>query len=392
MSPNSSKKNLSRQTDGKDEYFISRALNLAKKGQGLTSPNPAVGAVVVKNGIIIGEGFHEKAGQPHAEVIALNNAGKNAEGAAIYVTLEPCSHFGKTPPCVHKIKESGIKRVVSAIKDPNPLVSGKGLQYLINNGIEVKDGVLSKEANQINENFFKYITTGMPFITVKEAVTLDGNLGYKTDTEKVYISSPKSLEYTHYIRFINDAVMISVKTLIKDDPMLDVRIKKSDIKEEFFEKKWTKIVLDSDLKTPPDSKIFESRGVVLIFASNDYDKAKVERKKHLEEKGAIITDVYYNIIEGKKLLNLESIFKKCGELKITGILVEAGPELFSSLIKERFCDKIIFNVTPHFFGRKNGLDLFGRLNLEFNEKINFSDLTVKKIKDEVFLSYYPEFA
>ena len=392
MSPNSSKKNLSKQTDYKDEYFISRALNLAKKGQGLTSPNPAVGAVVVKNGIIVGEGFHEKAGQPHAEVIALNNAGKDAEGATIYVTLEPCSHFGKTPPCVHKIKESGIKRVVSAIKDPNPLVSGKGLQYLINNGIEVKDGVLSKEANQINENFFKYITTGMPFITVKEAVTLDGNLGYKTDTEKVYISSPKSLEYTHYIRFINDAVMISVKTLIKDDPMLDVRIKKSDIKEEFFEKKWTKIVLDSDLKTPPDSKIFESRGVVLIFASNDYDKAKVERKKHLEEKGAIITDVYYNIIEGKKLLNLESIFKKCGELKITGILVEAGPELFSSLIKERFCDKIIFNVTPHFFGRKNGLDLFGRLNLEFNEKINFSDLTVKKIKDEVFLSYYPEFA
>ena len=392
MSPNSSKKNLSKQTDYKDEYFISRALNLAKKGQGLTSPNPAVGAVVVKNGIIVGEGFHEKAGQPHAEVIALNNAGKNAEGAAIYVTLEPCSHFGKTPPCVHKIKESGIKRVVSAIKDPNPLVSGKGLQYLINNGIEVKNGVLPKEAKQINENFFKYITTGMPFITIKEAVTLDGNLGYKTDTEKVYISSPKSLEYTHYIRFINDAVMVSVNTVIKDNPMLDVRTKKFDIKEKFFKKNWTKIVLDSDLKTPADSKIFKSHGNVLIFSSNDYDEEKAERKKQLEEKGAIITDVYYNIIKGKKLLNLESIFKKCGELKITGILVEAGPELFSSLIKERFCDKIIFNVTPHFFGRKNGLDLFGRLNLEFNEKINFSNLTVKKIKDEVFLSYYPEFA
>ena len=309
MSPNSSKKNLNKHTYDKDEYFIARALNLAKKGQGLTSPNPAVGAVVVKNGIIVGEGFHEKAGQRHAEVIALNNAGKDAEGGTIYVTLEPCSHFGKTPPCVQKIKESGIKRVVSAIKDPNPLVSGKGLEYLLNNGIEVKDGVLSKEANRINEIFFKYITTGMPFITVKEAVTLDGNLGYKTDTEKVYISSPKSLEYTHYIRFINDAVMISAKTLIKDDPALDVRINKSDIKEKFLKKRWTKIVLDSDLNTPLSSKIFESRGNVLIFASNDYDDAKVERKKHLEEKGAIIADVYYNIKEGKKLLNLEYVFK-----------------------------------------------------------------------------------
>ncbi len=391
MSPNSSKKNLNKHTDDEDEYFISRALNLAKKGQGLTSPNPAVGAVVVKNGIIVGEGFHEKAGQPHAEVIALNNAGKDAEGATIYVTLEPCSHFGKTPPCAHKIKDSGIKRVVSAIKDPNPLVSGKGLEYLINNGIEVKDGVLSKEAKQINEIFFKYITTGLPFITVKDAVTLDGNIGYKTDTEKIYISSTKSLEYTHYIRFINDAIMISVNTLIKDDPMLDVRINKFGIKEKFIKKKWTKIVLDSDLKTPPNSKIFESHGDVLIFTSIDYDEKKAERKKRLEEKGAIITDVYYNIKEGKKLLNLDLVFKKCGDLKITGILVEAGPELFSSLIKERFCDKLIFNVTPHFLGRKNGLDLFGRLNLDFNEKINFSSLTVKKIKDDVFLSYYPEF-
>ncbi len=391
MSQNSSKKNLSKQTDDKDEYFISRALNLAKKGVGLTSPNPAVGAVVVKNGIIVGEGFHEKAGNPHAEVIALNQAGKNAEDATIYVTLEPCSHFGKTPPCVYKIKESGIKRVVCAVKDPNPLVSGKGLEFLNNNGIEVKVGVKSQEAKKINEIFFKYITTGMPFITVKEAVTIDGNLGYKSDTEKIYISSPKSLEYTHYLRFINDAIMVSVNTVIKDDPMLDVRTKKFDIKANFLKKKWTKIILDSDLKTPVCSKIFKSHGKVLIFTSDYYDISKIERKKKLEEKGAIIIDVYYNNIKDKKLLNLKKIFKTCAELKITGILVESGPELFSSVIKEKLFDKLIINLTPFIFGRKNGLDLFERLGLEFNEKIIFSGLEVKKIKDEVFLSYYPEF-
>ena len=373
-----------------DKYFISKTIELAKKASGLTSPNPMVGALVVKDGIIVGEGWHEKAGMHHAEVEALNNAGEKTRGATIYVSLEPCSHFGKTPPCVYKIKESGIKRVVAAVKDPNPLVAGKGFDYLRDNGIEVTYGILEEQAKKLNEVFFKNITSGLPFITIKEAVTLDGNIGYKNRQKKYYLSSGRSLEYTHYLRFINDAIMVSAKTVLHDDPMLDVRTNRNGIKNKFLTKKWTKIILDFDLITPASSKIFSSYGNVLIFTSNDYDSEKDKKKRLLKEKGAIIKDVYYNYINGKRFLNLQEIFKLCGELKITSILVEAGPALFSSLICEKNYDKLIFNLTPNILGDKNGIDLFKHLSLKGKEKIKLGGLDVKKFGDEVFLSYYPK--
>ena len=381
---------MDKKGNNSDRYFISKTLKLAEKGIGTTSPNPMVGALVVKDGVIAGEGWHERAGQPHAEVIALRNAGKKANGATIYVSLEPCSHFGKTPPCVYKIKESGVKRVVAAIKDPNPLVSGKGFDYLKENGIEVTYGILEEKAKRLNEAFFKNITTGLPFITVKEALTLDGNIGYKNDKEKSYLSSGKSLGYTHYLRFINDAIMVSAKTVVQDDPMLDVRKSRGGIKNKFLTKRWTKIILDSGLIIPIDSKVFSSYGDVLIFTSSDYDREKDKKKKLLKEKGAIIIDVYYNNIKDKMFLNLQEIFRRCGKLKITSILVEAGPELFSSLILEKSYDKLIFNLTPDILGSKNGIDLFKPLGLEVKEKIKFGGLNVKKFGDEIFLSYYPK--
>ena len=374
-----------------DKYFISKTLELAKRAEGLTSPNPMVGALVVRDGVIEGEGWHKKAGQPHAEVIALRNAGEKAKGATLYVSLEPCSHFGKTPPCVYKIKESGIKRVVAAVKDPNPLVSGKGLDYLRDNGIGAACGILEEKAKRLNEAFFKNITSGLPFITIKEALTLDGNIGYKNDKKKSYLSSNKSLEYIHYLRFINDAIMVSVKTVIKDDPMLDVRISRDGIKKKFLTKRWTKIILDSYLATPSDAKIFSSYGDVLIFTSKDYDKEKDKKKKLLKEKGAIINDVYYNNINGKRFLNLQEIFRKCGGLKIASILVEAGPTLFSSLICEKSYDKLVFNLMPYILGRKIGIDLFGALNSKSKEKIKLDGLNIKKLGDEIFLSYYPKY-
>ena len=382
---------MDKKGNNSDKYFISKTLELAKNAIGLTSPNPMVGALVVRDGVIVGEGWHERAGQPHAEVIALRNAGEKAKGATIYVSLEPCSHFGKTPPCVYKIKESGIKRVVAAVKDPNPLVSGRGLDYLMENGIEAVCGILEEKAKKLNETFFKNITSGLPFITIKEALTLDGNIGYKNDKKKSYLSSNKSLEYTHYLRFINDAIMVSVKTVIKDDPMLDVRISRDGIKKKFLTKRWTKIILDSDLATPSDAKIFSSYGDVLIFTSKDYDKEKDKKKKLLKEKGAIINDVYYNNINGKRFLSLQEIFRKCGGLKITSILVEAGPALFSSLICEKSYDKLVFNLTPYILGRKRGIDLFGALSSESKEKIKLGGLNIKKLGDEIFLSYYPKY-
>ncbi len=381
---------MDKKGNSSDAYFISKTFELAKKVEGLTSPNPMVGAVVVKDGIVVGEGWHKKAGQPHAEVIALNNAGEKAKGATIYVSLEPCSHFGKTPPCVYKIKASGIKRVVAAVRDPNPLVSGNGFDYLRNNEIEVIYGILEEKARKLNEVFFKYITSGLPFITIKEAITLDGKIGYKNSKKKSYLSSSKSLEYTHYLRFINDAIMVSAKTVIKDNPMLDVRANRGGIKNKFLSKKWTKIILDPDLSVPIDSKIFSTYGDVLIFTSTGYDKEKHKKKELLKEKGAIINDVYYNNIKGKRFLNLQEIFKECGRLKITSIFVEAGPTLFSSLICEKGFDKLIFNLTPDILGHKNGVDLFEALNLKGKDRVKCGGLKIKKTGDELFLSYYPK--
>ncbi|MHB8231404.1 MAG: bifunctional diaminohydroxyphosphoribosylaminopyrimidine deaminase/5-amino-6-(5-phosphoribosylamino)uracil reductase RibD [bacterium] len=373
-----------------DEYFISKTFDLAKKAEGLTSPNPVVGAIVVKDGAVAGTGYHEKAGQPHAEIAALKKAGAKAKGATIYVNLEPCSHFGKTPPCVYKIKESGIKRVVAAVSDPNPLVSGRGFDYLSENGIEVVYGILEEKAKKLNEVFFKYITSGYPFVTIKEALTLDGKIGYKNSFGKSYISSDQSLEYTHYLRFLSDAVMVSAKTVIQDDPMLDVRINKGGIKNKFLCKKYTKIILDSDLSIPLDSKIFSTYGDVLIFASTGDDKKKDRKKELLKEKGAIISDVYYNNINGKKFLNLKEIFRKCGELKITSIFAEAGPALFTSLICDKLCDKLIFNITPYILGSEKGINLFETLNLKGKNILKFEDLNIKKINNELFLAYYPK--
>lgn len=373
-----------------DEYFIAKTLELAKKGEGLTSPNPMVGAVVVKDGIIAGFGYHKRAGYPHAEVEALKKAGKKAKGATIYVNLEPCSHFGKTPPCIYKIKESGIKRVVAAVSDPNPLVSGRGFDYLNENGIEVTCGILEEKAKKLNEVFFKYITTGEPFIAIKEALTLDGKIGYKNSSGKSYISSVQSLEWTQYLRFLSDAVMVSSKTIIQDDPMLDVRINKKGIKNKFLSKKWTKIILDSDLSVPLNSKIFGTYGDVLIFTSADSDKKKDGKKKLLQEKGAIIEDVYYNNINGRKFLDIKEVFKKCGNLKITGILVEAGPTLFNSLICEKNYDKLIFNLAPYILGHRNGIGLFEGISLEDRGGMGYGGLNIKKIGDELFLSYYPK--
>ncbi|MDA8053264.1 MAG: bifunctional diaminohydroxyphosphoribosylaminopyrimidine deaminase/5-amino-6-(5-phosphoribosylamino)uracil reductase RibD [Deltaproteobacteria bacterium] len=372
-----------------DEYFIAQTFNLAKKAEGFTSPNPMVGAIVVKDGLAVGDGYHEKAGLPHAEIAALKKAGSRAKGATIYVSLEPCSHFGKTPPCIYAIKKYGIKRVVAAVKDPNPSVSGKGFDYLQNNGIEVTYGIFEGKAKRLNEVFFKYITSGLPFITVKEAITLDGKIGRRNIRKKSYISSKKSLEHTHYLRLTNDAIMVSAKTVINDDPMLDVRINNRDIKNKFLNKRYTKIILDRDLSVPPGAKIFKTYGTVLIFTDKDYNNEKSKKKLLLEETGAIIRDVYYNN-KDKRLLDLKEIFKICAELKITSILAEAGPNLFNSLIGGGFYDKLIFNITPYIFGNEDGVNLFETLDLKNKNMLKFYDLNAKKIGDEIFLTYYPK--
>jgi diaminohydroxyphosphoribosylaminopyrimidine deaminase/5-amino-6-(5-phosphoribosylamino)uracil reductase len=384
-------------TDRSDEYYIAKTLNLAKKAAGFTSPNPMVGSVIVKNGEVIGSGYHKKAGEPHAEINALKMAGNNAKGATLYVSLEPCSHFGRTPPCVESIKKYGIIRVVAAMKDPNPLVSGKGFRYLENNGIDVKYGILEAKAQKLNEIFLKNVTANLPFITVKLAISIDGKIGFShknaTDANKnsahnntpFYLSSEKSLRYTHSLRLMHDAIMVSVNTVISDNPKLNIRYGKNN---NIADKKFAKIIVDSNLMTPADSKLFRYRNngaQIFIFTSFEYNEEKLKRKKLLEQKGAIIKEVLYNnsykdglknystdiaekhcitvnsnlnsncdVVKKKHYLDIADIFKECAACGITSIFVEPGPNLFAYLILNKLYDKLIFNITPYLVGNTIG--------------------------------------
>ncbi|MHB1679156.1 MAG: bifunctional diaminohydroxyphosphoribosylaminopyrimidine deaminase/5-amino-6-(5-phosphoribosylamino)uracil reductase RibD [bacterium] len=433
-----------------DEYYIAKTLNLAKKTAGFTSPNPMVGSVIVKNKEIIGFGYHKKAGEPHAEINALKMAGNNAKGATLYVSLEPCSHFGKTPPCVESIKKYGIKRVVAAMKDPNPSVSGSGFKYLESNGIEIKYGILEDKAKKLNEIFLKNITSNLPFITIKIAISLDGKIGFLnkntasggdvSENTPLYISSEKSLKYTHNLRFLHDAIMVSANTVAIDNPKLNIRYGKNNKNE--AKKKFTRIILDSNLITPLDSNLFlfkDPTDKVIIFTSFEYSEEKLKRKKMLEQKGAIIEEVYYNNKYGDYLenylidsnnfnssnfikkkqyryLDIAKIFKICAEYGITSILIESGQHLFAYIILNNLYDKLVLNITPYIIGNAGTVDAFDLINFANLNKLNklnnnfpftnagkkslddlyadkqlikLKNLDIKKTGDDVFLIYYP---
>ncbi|RZD17217.1 MAG: bifunctional diaminohydroxyphosphoribosylaminopyrimidine deaminase/5-amino-6-(5-phosphoribosylamino)uracil reductase RibD [Candidatus Acididesulfobacter guangdongensis] len=416
-------------TDRIDEYYIAKTLNLARKAAGLTSPNPMVGSVIVKNSKVIGSGYHKKAGGPHAEIIALKMAGSDAKGATLYVSLEPCSHFGKTPPCVESIKKYGISRVVAAMKDPNPLVSGKGFKYLKDNGIDVKYGVLEDRAKKLNEIFLKNISAELPFITIKLAVSIDGKIGFSHKNAAVdsknnalnntqfYLSSEKSLRYTHNLRLMHDAIMVSANTVISDNPRLNIRYAKDNI---IADKKFAKIIIDSNLMTPADSKLFKYKNdgdKIFIFTSFKYSEEKLKRKKLLEQKGAIIKEVLYNnsyedrlknysaesaekngftigsdcdVLQKKHYLDIACIFKECAAYGITSIFVEPGPNLFAYLISNKLYDKLIFNITPYLIGNINIIDstAAGFNNSAGNsigafDLINFSNINLNKFNNNL---------
>ena len=429
-----------------DEYYIAKTLNLAKKAAGFTSPNPMVGSVIVKNKEIIGFGYHKKAGEPHAEINALKMAGNNAKGATLYVSLEPCSHFGKTPPCVESIKQYGIKRVVAAIKDPNPSVSGSGFQYLESNGIEIKYGILEDKAKKLNEIFLKNITSNLPFITIKIAISLDGKIGFlnkntagsgdASENTPLYMSSEKSLKYTHNLRLLHDAIMVSANTIAIDNPKLNIRYVKNH--RNGAKKKFTRIILDSNLITPLNSNLFlfkDPNDKVIIFTSFEYSGEKLKRKKMLEQKGAIIKEVYYNnnygdylenyLIAGNnfikkkqyKYLDIAEIFRICAEYGITSILIESGQHLFAYIILNNLYDKLVLNITPYIIGNAGTIDAFDLINFANLNKLNklnnnfpftntvkkslddlyadkqlikFKNLDIKKTGDDVFLIYYTE--
>lgn len=318
---------------------MAMAIALAKKAEGRTSPNPLVGAVLVRGGRIVGRGYHKKCGMAHAEINAIRSAGAKAAGSTLYVTLEPCDHHGRTPPCTEAIIKSGIKRVVIAMRDPNPITDGRGINKLNKHGIRTKVGILKDEAAAINEPFIKYITRKMPLVRLKMAESLDGKISTKSGDSK-WISGEQARLYVHKLRGRVDAVMVGSGTVLKDDPTLLSRIPGS--------KQPIRVIVDSSLRTPPSAGLFdtaEQHSVILATTKKaDFNKAETFAKMG-------VSVLFCKIRRGS--VDLKDLLKKLSLLGITDILVEGGGELAASLIEDRLVDKFIFFIAPMIIGGRD---------------------------------------
>lgn len=318
-----------------DEHYMKIALELAKKGYGSVNPNPAVGAVIVKNRKVIGYGFHEKYGMPHAERNAISNCFQSPQGSTLYVTLEPCCHHGKTPPCTDAIIESGISRVVIGSRDPNKLVCSKSLQILRENGIEVKEGVLKNECDEINKPFFHYITTGLPYVVMKYAMTLDGKIATRTGKSK-WITGTESRNHVHQSRNRYSGIMVGINTVLSDDPMLNCRIKGG--------KSPVRIICDSNLRLPLSSKIaITAKEIPTYVAAVSNDKEKIDR---LLELGIKII----NVQNKNGHVDLNDLMGKLGKMEIDSILLEGGAQLNYSALQSNIVNKVQAYISPKIFG------------------------------------------
>jgi diaminohydroxyphosphoribosylaminopyrimidine deaminase/5-amino-6-(5-phosphoribosylamino)uracil reductase len=334
--------------DLKEDYFMGEALKLAKKGAGRVSPNPMVGAVIVKNSKIKGKGFHRFFGGAHAEINALESAGKEAQGADIYITLEPCSHFGKTPPCVDALINSGIRRVFIGMVDPNPAVSGKGIRKLEKSGISVKTGILENECRRLNESFIKYITKKEPFVILKSAASLDGKIASHTGDSK-WITCEKSRKLVHRMRFESDAVMVGVGTVIADDPLLTVRMFKKAKKEPF------RVIIDSGLKIPLASNVLKPQFAEKTIIAVSKEKALSKKADTIKKMGAQVIAVPSK----NKRIDLKKLSRILAKQEIASILIEGGSEVNSAALEAGIIDKVMFFYAPLILGGKKSFGMIG---------------------------------
>lgn len=319
----------------KDEQFMRRALELASKSN--PSPNPRVGCVIVRDGRIVGEGFHRRAGSHHAEVNALREAGRKARGATAYVTLEPCCFFGRTPPCTDAVISSGVKKVVVAMSDPNPRVNGRGVRLLRKSGLKVDVGLLEDDARMLNQAYIKHITQGMPYVILKSAMTLDGKIASKTGDSK-WVSSEASRKLVHELRGNVDAVVVGVNTVLKDNPMLTSHRR--------GRRNPLKVVMDGRLRTPLDSKVV---GVgTLVATSKRFDR---QRRKALESRGVevVVLD------DGRGGVSFRKLLKFLGRRDVMSLLVEGGGELNWSALSSRGVDRVLLFIAPKIVGGRDAV-------------------------------------
>ena len=319
--------------------FMALALKLARKGAGFASPNPMVGAVVVRGGKVVSTGYHARHGEEHAEAVALRKAGRRARGATMYVSLEPCCHWGLQPPCTLDIIAAGVKKVVYALRDPNPLVGGKGRKELARAGIRVEGGLLAEEARELNRAYFKRMEKGLPYVVLKVAMSADGKI---SGQKGKWIGGPQERKEVQRLRARSDAVMVGIRTVLKDDPRLTARVKDA--------RQPLRVVLDSRLRLPLKARLLREKGSVLVLTTR---KAPAAKRKKLEKKGAEVVRVK----EQKSRVDLKAALRELGKRKVNQVLVEGGQKLSTALLAQGLVDELCLAVSPKAIGAK-GLDAF----------------------------------
>ena len=357
-----------------ENRMMARALELAERAIGRTSPNPRVGTVVVKDGSKVGEGYHSRAGAPHAEIVALRQAGKKARGATLFVNLEPCCHHGRTPPCVEAIIRSGIGRVVVAMRDPNPLVRGRGINALRRAGIKVEVGLMRTEASRLNEIFIHRITTGMPFVALKMAQTLNGAIAAAPGVRTAITSSP-ALRLTHRLRSRYDAVMVGISTVLADDPLLNVRGVRG-------AKQPVRVILDSHLNTPPGSKLAAAAEKFPALVLYDPAGAAKDRMDALAQKNVELAPV-----EGASggLLPPQAVLKVLANRGITSVLIEGGKSVATSFLREGTVQRLHLFIAPLLMGGAgplHGLEDLGKLR----KKLRLRDLERRFVGPDIYVT------
>ncbi|WP_367674352.1 bifunctional diaminohydroxyphosphoribosylaminopyrimidine deaminase/5-amino-6-(5-phosphoribosylamino)uracil reductase RibD [Buchnera aphidicola] len=358
----------------KDIFYMKKAIKLAKKGIYTTHPNPNVGCIIVNNKKIVGQGWHKKAGDHHAEIYAIQMAGKLTQNSTAYISLEPCNHVGKTPPCCEAIIQSGIKRVVISMLDPNPKVSGKGIQYLKKSGIKITLGIMSKESKEINQGFLKRISTGIPWVTIKMAISVDGKIAMKNGDSK-WITSKKSIQNVHKLRATSSAILSTSNTILQDNPKLTVRYKHVNNKQNILPyTQPIRIIIDSKNQIQPNHNIIkENIGIIWLIR---LCKDKIQWPNHVKQ---IIIPAYKNYINFKKLL----IF--LGKKKINKLWIECGAHLFSNILSMQIIDEIILYIAPKMLGNNAYSFFFNKKKVNINQKPNLIFKNIKMIGQDIRL-------
>ena len=367
-----------------DIQLMRVALREARKGLGRTSPNPCVGAVIVKDGDIVARGYHKKAGAPHAEIEALKKAGAKARGGVMYVTLEPCNHHGKTPPCSHAVAESGIKKVVIGMLDPNPLVNGSGAAFLSSNGVEIESGLLEEQCRKLNQPFLTYMKKGRPWVLLKAGLTLDGKITFRKNSGDA-ITGPESLKWVHRLRDRCDAILVGRNTITIDNPSLTTRIKGRRGRDPI------RVVLDTNLKISSGAKVikYNDDRRTWIFCGPSAPSAKIGE---LQERGV---EIFQVAIGETGRLDLEEVLTTLGSKQITSLLVEGGAVVHGSFLKAELVDHIQLFYAP-FVAGDDGTDVITGIKANGGRKdaIRLQNISQRRLGDDVMISgdvLYPDY-